>query len=126
MRSTILAAVVCTLLPGFGGAASAKVLDRVPESVKTLAVAAYTVRYCPSLAVDTDVERDWLHFVGYDLDRPDRSEYQIRAVQLQINAYERDSTMTCAGIYLAYGPMGSVVNGMVDRAFFLNGMIDLY
>ncbi len=126
MRPIIFAAVVGALLPGFGSLASAKVLDRVPESVKTLAVAAYTERYCPSLKVDADVERDWLHFVGYDLDRPDHSEYQIRAVQLQINAYERDSTMTCAGIYLAYGPMGSVVNGMVDRAFFLNGMIDLY
>ncbi|HEX4765658.1 MAG TPA: hypothetical protein VH414_05200 [Lichenihabitans sp.] len=126
MRPIILAAVVSVLVPGLGTPASAKVLDRVPESVKTLAVAAYTVRYCPSLKVDADVERDWLRFVGYDLDRPDRSEYEIRAVQLQINAYERDSTMTCAGIYLAYGPMGSVVNGMVDRAFFLNGMIDLY
>ena len=126
MRPIIIAAVLGALLPGFGGNASAKVLDRVPESVKTLAVAAYAERYCPSLKIDADVERDWLRFVGYDLDRPDRSEHLIRAVQLQVNAYERDSTMTCAGIYLAYGPMGSVVNGMVDRAFFLNGMIDLY
>ena len=103
----------------------AKVFDRVPEYIKAQAVAIYATLYCPSLFVNPVVEREWLVTLGYDVTRPP-PVYDRQAITAVLNGYLRDSTMTCAGIYLAYGPTGSVVYGLVDQKSVIHGMLDLF